>query len=102
MARVALCAAVLLAGSLYPVLRHQPWKFAAERHATRETPRKYPKLRPKKLETLDSRQTGEVRRRVNPDAQPISGWGLLTAVEVHGENILSLTAFRRELKDHPL
>jgi len=93
---------VLLAGGLYPILRHRPWKFAAERQAILEISRHYPMLRLMKLETLDPRQAAEARRRGDPDAPATSGWGLLTAVEVHGENIQSLTGFRRELRNHPL
>jgi len=102
MARVALFAVLLLAGSLYPVLRHQPWKFAAERQAIGDMVGRYPKLRLAKMKVLDPEEAAAAERRWDPGNPARSRWGLHLKVHVDPFDSQSLTAFRRELKNHPM
>ena len=102
MARIALCAVVLLGGSLYPVLRPQPWRLASERQAIMDIARKHSKLHLMKLEKLDPQQMAAACRRIDYGNPPKSEWGLLLEIKFHADDVRSLTSLRRELKSHPL
>jgi|SRR6185503_13212152 len=102
MARIALWAGVLLAGSLYPVLRHQPWKFSSEREIVRDIARRHSKVRLLKLEKVDPEQSLAAYHRFHPHSSVNLRWGVLLEVRILDDDFRSLRDFRLELRTHPL
>jgi len=81
MGKVALCAGVLLAGSLYPILRHQPWTLLRERWAVQEVVEGHPKV---KLVRLVAERGPRLR----------------VEIQVPPDDVAKLVAFRKALKYH--
>jgi hypothetical protein len=93
---------VLLAGSLYPILRHQPWKFAGQRQTLRNIAGRHPRLRLVNMAAMDPEETTATLRRWNTGKSEGTRWGLRFEIHVDPDDVRSLTTFRRELKDHPM
>lgn len=91
MNRLALGAAILMLGGLYPLLRHRDWRFYRERQAVEEILERHPKLQLLRLVVVS-----------DPPEADRAGPALLVEVQLQLSDVAEVIAFRRALKDHRL